>query len=65
MEKVRDYLKEQHAEQRREEARQKKAEKRAAQRAAKRVSNERNKGAHWIIRFDNCLHNITGQPRNY
>ena len=62
---VREMLREQHLQERREAARQKKEEKRAAQRAAKRESNQRSKDLPWICKFDNWLHEITGQPRNY
>ena len=60
-----DYVKEYQAERRAEEARQRRAEKREAQRAAKRESNKRSKELPWICRFDNFLHDITKQPRNY
>ena len=65
MEEVRDYLREQHAQERREAAQRKKEEKRAAQRAAKRESIQRSKDLPWICKFDNWLHDITNQPRNY
>jgi hypothetical protein len=59
-----DYVREMNAQRRAEEARQKR-EKREAQRTAKRESNKRSKDLPWICRFDNFLHDITNQPRNY
>lgn len=45
--------------------RQEAASRRAEKRAARKASDKRSKSLPAVCRFDNWLHDVLGQPRNY